>query len=218
LAKRNITTTQFYEPYRDYPAPIVALAGNHDGMVAPGTNAATLAAYLENFCEVTSEAGGLARTAQIQPGVFFTFEAPLVRILALYSNTLEDPGVISNPTIGSSQLTYLETALQRVKSDEFNGALILAHHHPAYTAGGKHGWSQEMVSEIDTICNKTGVWPHVVLSAHAHNYQRFTRLHGATQMPYVTCGNGGHGLTKLTRKNAPPLRTPQQLVPTFLGT
>ena len=51
---------QFYEPYRDYPGPIVALAGNHDGMVAPGTNAKTLAAFLENFCagefEVTSEA------------------------------------------------------------------------------------------------------------------------------------------------------------------
>jgi hypothetical protein len=26
---------QFYEPYRNYPAPIVALAGNHDGMVPP---------------------------------------------------------------------------------------------------------------------------------------------------------------------------------------
>lgn len=26
---------QFYEPYRDYPAPIIAIAGNHDGMVAP---------------------------------------------------------------------------------------------------------------------------------------------------------------------------------------
>ena len=41
---------QFYEPYRNYPAPIVALAGNHDGMVAPGTNASTLTAFLENFC------------------------------------------------------------------------------------------------------------------------------------------------------------------------
>ena len=59
---------QFYEPYRDYPAPILALAGNHDGMVAPGTNATTLAAFMENFCanefEVTPEAGGLSRTAQ----------------------------------------------------------------------------------------------------------------------------------------------------------
>jgi hypothetical protein len=204
---------QFYEPYRDYPGPIVALAGNHDGMVAPGTKATTLTAFLENFCaetfEVTSEAGGLARTAQIQPGVFYTFEAPLVRILALYSNTLEDPGVIANPTIGNSQLTYLETALNRAKG--FDGALILAHHHPAYTAGGKHGWSQDMLSQIDAICNKTGVWPHAVLSAHAHNYQRFTRLHGDTQIPYVTCGNSGHGLTRLTRKNSPPLRTPQAL-------
>ena len=24
---------QFYEPYRDYPAPILAIAGNHDGVV-----------------------------------------------------------------------------------------------------------------------------------------------------------------------------------------
>jgi hypothetical protein len=30
--------------------------------------------------------------AQIQPGAFFTFEPPFVRIVALYANTLEDPG------------------------------------------------------------------------------------------------------------------------------
>jgi len=206
---------QFYEPYRDYPAPIIALAGNHDGMVAPGTGATTLAAFLENFCatdfEVTPEAGGLSRTAQIQPGVFFTFEAPFVRILALYSNTLEDPGVISNDTIGDSQLAYLEAALARVKSENFKGALILAHHHPAYTAGSKHGWSQDMLSQIDAACSKAGVWPHAVLSGHAHNYQRFTRHHGKTQIPYIICGNGGHALAKLTRKGASALRTPYPL-------
>jgi hypothetical protein len=207
---------QFYEPYRNYAAPIVALAGNHDGMVAPNTNASTLAAFLENFCasefEVTSEAGGLARSAQIQPGIFYTLEAPpYVRILALYSNTLEDPGVISDATIGTSQLTYLETALKRVTSDGFKGALILAHHHPAYTAGGVHGWSEQMLSQIDDVCSKTGVWPHAVLSGHAHNYQRFTRLHGDTQIPYIICGNGGHALAKLMRKKGTILRTPQPL-------
>jgi hypothetical protein len=205
---------QFYEPYRDYPAPILALAGNHDGMVAPGTNATTLAAFLDNFCatefEVAPEAGGLSRTAQIQPGVFFTFEAPFVRVLALYSNTLEDPGVIADDTIGDSQIVYLKAALERVKSEEFKGALILAHHHPVYTAG-KHGWSEQMLSQVDTACNDTGVWPHAVLSAHAHSYQRFTRLHGQTQIPYVVCGNGGHGLTRLTRKGASALRTPLSL-------
>jgi Calcineurin-like phosphoesterase len=206
---------QFYEPYRDYPAPIIAIAGNHDGMVAPSTNATSLAAFLENFCatefDVAPEAGGLSRTTQIQPGVFFTFDAPFVRILALYSNTLEDPGVISNDTIGDSQLAYLKAALGRVKSEKFDGALILAHHHPAYTAGSKHGWSEQMLSQIDAACNEAGVWPHAVLSAHAHNYQRFTRLHGKTQIPYIICGNGGHGLTKLTRKGASALRTPQPL-------
>ena len=206
---------QFYEPYRDYPAPIVALAGNHDGMVAPGTNASTLAAFLENFCvtefEVTPEAGGLSRTAQIQPGVFFTFDTPFARILSLYSNVLEDPGVIADATIGSSQLDYLKAALGRVKSDGFKGALIIAHHHPAYTAGSKHGWSERLLSQIDDVCNIAGIWPHAVLSGHAHNYQRFTRHHGQTQIPYIICGNGGHGLARLSRKGAGALRTPQQL-------
>src|SRR6202008_1203634 len=136
---------------------------------------------------------------------------PYVRILALYSNTLEDPGVISDAMIGSSQITYLKTALARVRSEAFEGALIIAHHHPAYTAGSKHGWSEQMLSQIDDACNESGLWPHAVLSGHAHNYQRFTRLHGNTQIPYIVCGNGGHGLAKLTRKKGAPLRTPQQL-------
>jgi Calcineurin-like phosphoesterase len=208
---------QFYEPYRNYPAPIIALAGNHDGMVAPGTKVATLAAFLENFCgsppgfHVTPEAGGLSRTAQIQPGVFFTFEAPMLRILALYSNTLEDPGVIADSHIGHSQLDYLKAALARVRLDSFKGALILAHHHPAYTAGSQHGWSADMQAQIDKVCNDAGLWPHAVLSAHAHNYQRFTRLHGQTQIPYIICGNGGHGLAKLRQKGVSALRTPQSL-------
>ena len=184
-------------------------------MVAPGTKVATLAAFLENFCaafphfHVTPEAGGLSRTAQIQPGVFFTFEAPMVRILALYSNTLEDPGVIADGDIGNSQIKYLEAALKRVKSDSFDGALIIAHHHPAYTAGSQHGWSTTCSGR--SACNDAGVWPHAVLSAHAHNYQRFTRLHGKTQIPYIICGNGGHGLAKLRQKGTSALRTPQPL-------
>ena len=206
---------QFYEPYRDYPAPILAVAGNHDGMVAPDVHTASLAAFLRNFCAdtfvVTQDAGGLSRTAQIQPGVFFTLEAPFVRILALYSNTLEDPGVIANPTIGHSQLDYLKAALNRVKSERYAGALIIADHHPPYTAGSRHGWSVDMLSQIDGVCDAVGVWPHAFLSGHAHNYQRFTRTRtrGRTQIPYVVCGNGGHNVVPLTKKGSQPLRAPQ---------
>ena len=203
---------QFYDPYRDYPAPIIALAGNHDGMVAPGMQTPTLQAFLENFCQsdfvVTPEAGGLSRTAQIQPGVFYTFEAPFVRIICLYSNALEDPGVIADETIGDSQLSYLQAALRRVKHETFTGALIIAHHHPAYTAGSQHGWSIAMQAQIDAACAAAGVWPHAVLSGHAHNYQRFTRIRGKTQIPYIIAGNGGHAVARLGRRGEPPLRTP----------
>jgi hypothetical protein len=74
-----------------------------------------------------------------------------------------------------------------------------------------HGWSTDMLKQIDAACDKSGVWPHAVLSGHAHNYQRFTRTHGQSQIPYIVCGNGGHGLAKLTRKGGGALRTPQSM-------
>lgn len=210
---------QFYEPYRNYPAPVLAAAGNHDGMISPLAHATSLAAYLRNFCAdpaegftVTPEAGGLSRTAQIQPGVFFTFDAPFVRVLVLYSNTLEDPGVIANATIGTSQIDFLEAALARVKQEGFTGALLFAHHHPPYVIGGQHGSSVDMRKQMDAVCAAAGVWPHAVLSGHAHNYQRFTRHRAdGTDIPYVICGNGGHNVQKLQTVNGVPLRTPQTI-------
>ena len=216
---------QFYEPYRNYPAPILAVAGNHDGLVSPLAHAISLDAYLRNFCadpalgfQVNAEAGGLSRTAQIQPGVFFTFDAPYARILFFYSNTLEDPGVISDPTIGSTQIDFLRAALTRVKQENFGGALLFAHHHPPYVAGGGHGSSTDMRKQMDAVCAEVGVWPHAVLSGHAHNYQRFTRLRpDGSEIPYVVCGNGGHNVVKLSRPGQPVLRAPQIVVPAGNG-
>jgi len=208
---------QFYEPYRNYPAPVLAAAGNHDGMISPLAHATSLAAYLRNFCAdpasgytVTPEAGGLSRTAQIQPGVFFTFDAPLVRILVLYSNTLEDPGVIADPAIGTVQIEFLKAALARVKQQRFSGALLFAHHHPPYALGGQHGSSVEMRKQMDAVCAAAGVWPHAVLAGHAHNYQRFTRHRAdGSNIPYLICGNGGHNVQKLQSQYGIALRTPQ---------
>jgi len=221
---------QFYEPYRDYPAPIVAIAGNHDGMVSPLTSTPTLQAFYENFCAAgqpahrAPEAGDLSRTAQIQPGVYLTLEAPYVRILGLYSNCLEDPGVISEqggmfPYLGTTQVDFLKGALQRVKTERFPGAVIVAVHHPPYVAqtkasgnaarnAGRHGGSPLMLKDIDSACKQTGVWPHAILSGHAHNYQRFTRFKDNRETPFVVCGNGGHALTRLTKKGEPALRVP----------
>ena len=38
----------------------------------------------------------LVRTTMTQPGVYFTLDAPFVSIIGLYTNVLEDPGVISS--------------------------------------------------------------------------------------------------------------------------
>ncbi|HUB66538.1 MAG TPA: metallophosphoesterase [Candidatus Methylacidiphilales bacterium] len=220
---------QFYDPYRDYPAPIFAIAGNHDGMVAPNSSTPTLQAFLDNFCAYnqpfhrTPEAGNLVRTAGRQPGVYFTLEAPFVRILGLYSNCLEDPGVISSqsnsaqkyPCLTDVQLDFLTAALKRVKTEKFPGALLIAVHHPPYVAVtpkdrtvGRHSGSPLMLADIDETCAETGVWPHAILSGHAHNYQRFTRLYQGRETPFVICGNGGHAHTRLTKKGTAALRTP----------
>lgn len=192
---------QFYEPYRDYPAPILAIPGNHDGVVYASDPEPSLSAFLRNFCSssvvVSPDAGGLSRTTMVQPGAFFTFEAPFVRILGLYSNVLEDPGVISgekgsNTVLDNTQINFLTAALARVKSDKFTGAVIIAVHHPPFTGGTGHGGSPAMLADIDAACKKAGVWPHVVLSGHAHNYQRYTRAVNNFQIPYIVAGCGGH--------------------------
>jgi TIR domain/Calcineurin-like phosphoesterase len=211
---------QFYVPYRQYPAPIFAVAGNHDGMVVPGTGSATLAAFIENFCaegfHETDASRGLGRTAQIQPGVYFTLEAPFVRILALYSNILEGPGVISGhdstfPELNRVQLQFLEAALNRVKNEKFQGAVIIAVHHDLYSPAGKHGGSPQLLADLESVSARTGVWPHAVLSGHAHNYQRYTRTIKGMQIPYIVAGSGGYGIAQLRHSTATSLTVPMRL-------
>ena len=213
---------QFYEPWRTYQNPILGLAGNHDGLVYSGDPAPTLDAWLRNFCAatpvLTPESGGLIRTAMIQPGVFYTFDAPFVRILAVYSNVLEDPGVISTegsarPTLNDTQLAFLQAALTRCKTENYKGAVLIAVHHPPYTAGTTHGGSPRMLQDLDGAATAAGFWPHAVFSGHAHNYQRFTRTlnpgtSGATNVVYMVAGHGGHGLDTIRKVNGVAIRVP----------
>jgi hypothetical protein len=208
---------QFFEPYRSYPAPILGIPGNHDGIVYPKDPETTLQAYLRNFCASapapSPDAGGLSRTTMIQPGVYYTFDAPFVRILGIYSNVLEDPGVISDqsgayPTLDRRQITFLTTALKRVKSESYAGAVIIAVHHPPFTGGSNHGGSPLMLADIDGACTAAGVWPHAVFSGHAHNYQRYTRLVNAFQIPFMVAGCGGHSPLSSMRST---IRTPYKI-------
>ncbi|HEX3505450.1 MAG TPA: metallophosphoesterase [Xanthobacteraceae bacterium] len=224
---------QFYDAFRNYPAPIFAIPGNHDSFVVPGTPAGKepLTTFQRNFCSVhpviTPEAGSLHRTAMTQPGVYFGLDAPFVRIIGLFSNALEDPGVISNkegkwPAVDDKQLKFLAAQLKLIKQQNFKGAVLLATHHPSYSyaprsgqdgTGGNHGCSSAMLAQIDEICLQEGVYPHAFLSAHAHNYQRYTRTiefgGRSIDVPFIVCGDGGHGVNPLVRaKKGQPAEEP----------
>jgi hypothetical protein len=218
---------QFYDAFRNYPAPIFAIPGNHDSFVVPDENGnppaeTPLDVFQRNFCSeqpvITPEARSLHRTAMTQPGVFYALDAPFVRILALFSNALEGPGLISSedgrwPGVSDIQLEFLAKQLQKAKDESYPGALLIAVHHPPFSytpppsaghSGGGHGSSTKMLRDIDRIAKDIGVYPHAFLSGHAHNYQRYTRtVNGfgaeAFDVPYIVCGDGGHHVNKLVQ-------------------
>jgi hypothetical protein len=208
---------QFYEPFRAYDRPIFAIPGNHDGMVfGQGSSAPqvpTLDAFLTNFCAAapgpSPDAGGLVRSVMTQPGVYFTLDAPCVSIIGLYSNVLDGPGVISSQgghfPLVNDQVDFLASELKRLKPDRMAGnrAVVLALHHPPLSADAKHGGSTGVQTDIDSACKTAGLWPDLVLSGHAHLYQRFTRfLPNGQQTPYIVSGSGGFAATT-PRQNAP---------------
>jgi hypothetical protein len=112
------------------------------------------------------------------------------------------------------QLEFLQAQLEKIRDEKYAGAVVLAVHHPPFVyapkvasagAGGNHGGSIKMLREIDTICKKAAIYPHAVLTAHAHNYQRYTRtvhMKGqAYDVPFIVCGDGGHHVNMLVRAN-----------------
>jgi hypothetical protein len=77
-----------------------------------------------------------------QPGVYFTLNAPFVKFIGLYSNTGEGgtQGVISSSKVGTVQLDFLNEQLAAAKNERAQSkwrALVLATHHPPFTAARK---------------------------------------------------------------------------------
>lgn len=211
---------QFYEPFRGYDRPIFGIPGNHDGMVfGQGSSAPqvpTLDAFLTNFCAPepgpSPDAGGLLRSMMTQPGVYFTLDAPFVSVIGLYSNVLDGPGIISSQgghfPIVDDQLDFLKSELTRLKPDRQaqKRAIIVAVHHPPLSADAKHGGSAGIGKDLDSCCKAAGLWPDLVLSGHAHLYQRFTRnLANGQETPYIIAGSGGFAATTPKQLPAAPV-------------
>ena len=185
---------QFYRPYMHYPGKIIAIPGNHDGDVD-----SKMADFQNYFCAssqtVPSVANSILRQTMTQPGVYWFLDAPFVQIIGLYSNAAENPGFISGTQIGQKQKDWLVATLKSVKSSRDAGtrkALLMATHHPPFSAGG-HSGSSEMLKDIDDACKQAKVMPDAYFSGHAHSIQRYTRTVGAQKIPYIVSGCGGHG-------------------------
>jgi len=198
---------QFYTPYRHYPGKIVAIAGNHDGEVYPGTDPETLRAFSANFTDpnphVPDIAGSVFRQTMNLPGVYWLLDGPFVQIVGLYSNVAENPGFISGPEAGDVQKKWLGETLKALREEREGGSrkgLVFATHHPPFSSAG-HSGSLEMLAEIDGLCRDAGIWPDLFLSGHSHCYQRYTRTlqagAGEKEIPFIVAGGGGHGITKI---------------------
>jgi hypothetical protein len=212
--------SQFYDPYRNYNAPIFAIPGNHDGALFSGETSKSLDAFVANFCtskpSQNQDSQGAARTTMDQPGVYFTLNAPFVKFIGLYSNTSEGgtEGVISSTKVGTAQLTFLKRQLAAAKAERDKGqwrALVIATHHPPFTSSGSHVPSPTMLKQIDAACTAAGIQPDLHLSGHAHLYERYTRTIGGKQIPYIVAGMGGYydlpGLKAVNKRPTPP-KTP----------
>jgi hypothetical protein len=192
-------TDRFFRPYRHYPGKIIAIPGNHDGEVRTSEDSPSLSGFQNNFCmpqpgvPQAASSAGIYREMAAQPGVYWMLDAPFVRIIGLYSNLLENPGFLQGKNNGrddTSQLDWLKQTLTSISQSTPRKALIIATHHPPYSSAG-HSGSTDMNNDITNLCTQAGVLPDLFLSAHAHNYQRFTRALGGKKITYIVAGTGG---------------------------
>jgi predicted phosphodiesterase len=189
---------EFYEPYINYPAPIFAIPGNHDGDVDATAPEPSLAAFVRNFCSqvpvITPEAKDAPRHAMTQPNVYWTLETPLATFIGLYSNCPE------GGQLSQAQIDWFQSELENVPTGK---ALIVAVHHPIYSAYGPKPGSQHLYDFLNTACatanNRT---PDLVLTGHVHNYQRFTGTLAGKNVPFIVAGAGGYNLRLHTLSKA----------------
>src|SRR5258708_12040609 len=84
---------------------------------------------------------------------------------------------------------------------------------PPVTAGSDHTPSPNVLVDLDAACKAAGIMPDLVLSGHAHLYERYTRVVAGNDIPFVVAGiGGGFNLSgfKGSKKPPPPpgTRTP----------
>jgi len=196
---------QFFEPYEQYPAPIFAIPGNHDGDIDPfdPEKPHSLSAFVQVFCDNHSRpvpfSNNSSRKSNIQPNVYWTLDSPLANIICLYSN------VPRFGTITTEQKEWFLDELKTAGKSRDEKALLVCLHHSAYSADTNHGSSLHMQHFLNSAFETTGVYPDIVFSGHVHNYQRFIKQYpNGKNVPFVIAGAGGYAdLHKIAQPGDP---------------
>lgn len=184
---------QFFNPYRNYPKPIFAIAGNHDGDVdfTKENPPQSLEAFTQVFCDTQHHeidlAGDSGRKSMIQPNVYWTLATPLANFIGLYCNVTKF-GIITE-----EQRLWFINELKNAAYERPEKAIIVTLHHSPYSCDINHGSSLNMIEFLDKAFEESGVKPNIVFSGHVHNYQRFHREYqdGAV-IPFIVAGAGGY--------------------------
>jgi len=209
--------SQFYAQYVNYSREIFAIAGNHDGKTSVHQKKSGIHHFLQNFCASKRERSpdnqtqNSNRLTMIQPYPYWLFETPVCYFIALDTNDinggqLDDPMGTTTP-----QYQWLIQTLKDIKAAANGKVIFLALHYPPYSGAANFtergdpnlgptprratpaGVLLPLGNILQQAFHESGQYPDVVLSAHAHSYQRITYTYASGwQIPYLVCGSGGH--------------------------
>jgi Calcineurin-like phosphoesterase len=207
---------QFYGQFANYNREIFAIPGNHDGKTSVKKKKWGILHFLQNFCASKRErspddlTNAGKRLTMIQPYPYWLFETAVCYVVALYTNDING-GQLDDP-MGTEQPQYqwLVDTLKGIKEAANGKAVFLALHYPPYSGGANFrqrgnpnlgptqrrpdGELLPLGNILQQAFHESGQYPDVVLSAHAHFYQRITYTYASgRQIPYLVCGSGGHG-------------------------
>jgi acid phosphatase type 7 len=208
--------SQFYQQYASYKREVFAIAGNHDCKFSKRSERSPIDHYLINFCDSVrrispDNSSNKTRQTMVQPYPYWTLETPVAYIVGLDTNDVNG-GLLDDPEENDEpQYAWFVETLQEIKAANDGKRLVLALHYPPFSGAANFhhrgdpnlgptprrnpgaGLLQPLAVTLQHAYQQAGLYPDLVISAHAHLYQRITYTYtGGYQIPYLVCGASGH--------------------------